>query len=313
MKNSINHRVWVIKEICLILRKLNKIVSFAEKRVDMSTTYINPRTDYGFKYLFGDEETLRGFLNEALRGEPGFEPIASIEYDNKELEKLNKEKRGVVYDLLCTTDTGKRFIVEMQKGKQSYFIDRSIYYLAKSIVAQEEKGADWKFEYSPVYMVSILEFTIDALGDKVRTDAALLDLDTHEPITDKVRFLYIQLPHFNKRGWEECENDFELWIYLIKHMETMETIPFAKPGSTFSRLGEMASYANMSDEEKFAYDQDLQVYRDYKNTIDYAKEQGEKEGRNQMVRSMYANGLPVDVIAKISKLSVDEVKQILAS
>lgn len=44
-------------------------------------TFINPMTDFGFKYLFGREDSkdfLIDFLNNLLKDEPGFEPIVSL-------------------------------------------------------------------------------------------------------------------------------------------------------------------------------------------------------------------------------------------
>ena len=287
----------------------------------MATTYINPRTDYGFKYLFGTEEVMIGFLNEVLKDEPGFEPILKIEYRDKEMAKMNRFNRGVVYDLLCTTNSGHHFIVEMQKATQQHFIDRSIFYVSKSIADQGRKGKEWNFEIKHVFMLSILEFTLPVLGQKVRTDAMILDLDTHKPISDKVRFIYVQLPHFLKRSWEDCTNDFELWIYLLKHMETMDTIPFARPGSVFERINDLASYAQLTPQEQFEYDQDLQVYRDYKNTISYAEHQaeargraeGRAEGRANIIVEMFRNGMSAELIARYTKLTTDKIREILSS
>ena len=49
-----------------------------------------------------------------------------------------------------------------------------------------------------------------------RTDVVLSDRDTHVPFSDKLRFVFLQLPCFKKEE-SECENDFERWIYVLKH------------------------------------------------------------------------------------------------
>ena len=46
-----------------------------------------------------------------------------------------------------------------------------------------------------------------------RTDVVLSDRDTHVPFSDKLRFVFLQLPCFKKEE-SECENDFERWIYV---------------------------------------------------------------------------------------------------
>lgn len=101
--------------------------------------YINPFVDFGFKYIFGREESkpfLIDFLNSLLCSEPGFSPIVSLEYLDKEKSRGKREARGVIYDIHCETSSGKRFTVEMQNQSQAWFFDRMIYYVSKAIVDQ---------------------------------------------------------------------------------------------------------------------------------------------------------------------------------
>lgn len=100
--------------------------------------YINPFTDFGFKLIFGTEQSkpfLIDFLNAVLAEEPGYEPIVDLSYNDKERIGENDRERRVIYDVLCTTDRGHHFIVEMQNASQAYFEDRSIYYLSKAVVS----------------------------------------------------------------------------------------------------------------------------------------------------------------------------------
>lgn len=152
--------------------------------------FINCRTDYGFKFVFGCEESqqvLIGFLNETLKSEPGFSPIVEIDYNNKEMAKIKKENRGIVYDILCTSQDGKQFIVEMQNREQSSFIDRTVFYASRAVYEQGMTGDFWNFNYKPIYVISILNFNLERLEGKLRTDALLCDISTHKPITDKLR------------------------------------------------------------------------------------------------------------------------------
>lgn len=81
---------------------------------------------------------------------------------------------------------------------------------------EEIKDENIKFDFQPVYFVSFLNFEMDMLGDKLRTDAAICDLDTKQQISDKVRFIFIQLPKFVAESYEDCRNNFERWIFTIK-------------------------------------------------------------------------------------------------
>lgn len=90
--------------------------------------FINPFTDFGFKFLFGREvekELLIDFLNDLLVGE---HIITDIQFLNNEQQPEVKTERGIIYDIYCVTDTGERIIVEMQNREQPYFKDRALFY-----------------------------------------------------------------------------------------------------------------------------------------------------------------------------------------
>lgn len=103
----------------------------------------------------------------------------------------------------------------------------------------------------------------------------------------------------------------------------MDTIPFARPGSVFERINDLAAYAQLTPQEQYEYDQDLQVYRDYKNTISYAENQAEArgeakgmakgmaKGRFDMISQMIQNGMPIDMIARYTNSTVEKIKEIL--
>jgi predicted transposase/invertase (TIGR01784 family) len=91
--------------------------------------YINPFTDFGFKRLFGEEmnkDILIDFLNELLREQVGL--ITDIRYKNTEKRPRTQEERKAIFDIYCENSQGELFLIEMQKSKQAYFKDRTLYY-----------------------------------------------------------------------------------------------------------------------------------------------------------------------------------------
>ena len=91
--------------------------------------YINPFTDYGFKRLFGEEsnkDLLLDFLNELLKEEQG--QITELTYLKNENLSTTESTRKAIFDLYCTNERGEKFIVELQKTKQKFFKDRTVYY-----------------------------------------------------------------------------------------------------------------------------------------------------------------------------------------
>ena len=101
--------------------------------------FINPFTDWGFKRLFGQEfskDLLISFLNDLFEGELH---VKDVTFKDKEQMAETKDLRGCIFDVYCTADDGKQFIVEMQNNRVPLFVNRTVYYACKAIVGQRDK------------------------------------------------------------------------------------------------------------------------------------------------------------------------------
>ena len=89
----------------------------------------------------------------------------------------------------------------------------------------------------------------------------LADRDTHQIFTDKMRYVFLQLPSFQKDE-TSCETDFERWIYILKNMDTLQRMPFKLRKAVFQRLEDIVDIASLSKEDRIKYDEIIKVYRD---------------------------------------------------
>lgn len=86
----------------------------------------------------------------------------------------------------------------------------------------------------------------------------------------------------------------------------------------FTKLFDAAAIARFSPTELREYEDSLKAYRDIKNSLDTAKEEGRAEGREEgraegiamVAKMMYAKGMDIDVIASMTGLSTDEVESL---
>lgn len=145
---------------------MHKDIPFA---TDMSKQpiYINPLTDFGFKYIFGEEEHkefLISFLNALFTDE---EPIVDVKFIDKEHIGLSKNERALIYDIHCTTESGQKLIVEMQNRYQAHFRDRALYYMSVDIAHQGLKGEEWDYRLTPVYGVFLMNFDWKEFEDEL--------------------------------------------------------------------------------------------------------------------------------------------------
>ena len=160
-------------------------------------TFINPFTDFGFKRLFGQEDSkviLIGFLNALFEGE--FQ-VTDIVYRDKELLRERPNERGVIFDIYCTTDKGRHIILEMQNKKQEQFENRALYYMAKGIVKQGISG-DWDYNFDAVFGIYFMNFTENVLLSEFRSDFGIRNLRTDVPhekaqvLTRLFRMVFLQ-------------------------------------------------------------------------------------------------------------------------
>ena len=214
---------------------------------NLKDKYINPLTDFGFKKLFGTEPNkvlLIDFLNQIL---PEKHRIKDLNYSRNEQLGLNELDRKAVFDLYCVGESGERFIVELQKAKQNFFKDRSIYYASFPIQEQAQKG-DWDYRLEAVYTVGILDFIFD--DHKSQNELLhVVELKNQrcEVFYDKLKFIYIELPKFVKQE-DELESQFDKWLFVFRHLSNMQDRPQKLQDRIFQRLFDAAEIASFSRE-----------------------------------------------------------------
>ena len=271
--------------------------------------YINPFTDYGFKRLFGEEpskDLLLDFLNEVLRDVEG--EIVELTYLPVEKLPLAEASRRAIFDLYCTNEKGEKFIVELQKTKQKYFKDRTVYYSTFPIQEQAVMGHDWNFELRNVYLIAILDFVFDEdknQSNKFRYDVKLTDIETKKVFYDKLTFVYFEMPKFNKKE-HELKTKYDKWLFVLKNLNKLDRIPVELKENIFMKLFETAEIAKLDPEELKAYHASLNAYRDIKNSIDTARE----EVKIDVAKNLLRNNVAIDIIVVSTGLSREEVEDL---
>ena len=275
--------------------------------------YINPFTDYGFKRLFGEEpnkDLLFDFLNELLKKEQG--KITELKYLKNENLESTELNRKAIFDLYCTNEKGEKFIVELQKTKQKFFKDRTVYYSTFPIREQAVVGSDWNFELKKVYTIAILDFVFDedkAQKNKFRYDVKLTEQETKKVFYDKLTFIYLEMPKFNKKA-DELETRFDKWLFVLKNLHKLDRIPETLKENIFLKLFETAEISKFNQKEYQEYEDSLKYYRDLKNSLDTAKEEGKIERNIEIAREMLKNNEAVEKIIKYTGLTEKEINDL---
>ena len=294
--------------------------------------YVNFYTDFAFKKLFGTEvnkDLLISFLNSLLHGR---EEISEITYLNTEHLGTQEYDRRAVFDVYCKNEKGEYFLVEMQKGEQQFFKDRSIYYSTFAIREQAPRG-EWNYGLKGIYTIGILNFCFENTDPSYYHEVKLLDTKTKEVFYDKLTFIYLEMPKFTKTE-AELETLFDKWLYVIRNLASLMERPRTLQEKVFQHLFDAAEIAKFDKKERYEYEESLKAYRDLFSVIETAELRGEKRGeekgraeglkeglaqglreveRNKIstARKMKQLGMALADIVIVSGLSEEEIQQFI--
>ena len=220
--------------------------------------FIDPLTDFGFKKIFGSEpnkDLLIAFLNELFKGR---KVIKDLVYNPQENSSPAQHYRKTIFDLICTGADGETFIIEMQRAEQRFFIDRTIFYTSSKLYEQGQKGrGNWDFELKEVYFIALMDFNFENTSrDKYLHRVRLAEEETGQTFYNKLGFIFLELPNFNKEE-EEIKTDLERWMYVLRNMAKMKKIPVILHKKIFQKLFQIAEIANLKKEEYMLYEKAL--------------------------------------------------------
>jgi len=288
---------------------------------DIKERYINPYTDFGFKKLFGTEmnkDLLISFLNALFMGHQNIKDISYLP-----MERLGiYGNRRAIFDVYCEDENGSKFIVEMQNVSQQYYKDRSVFYSTFPIQDQGNVGDDWDFNLKEVYTIGVLNFVFkddEYSKDCYHHEVKLMDTATKKVFFDKLTYIYLEMPKFNKTE-DELETMFDKWLFVLRNLSRLFERPKALQERVFTKLFEQAEIARFSPEERRGYEDSVKAYRDINNAINTAKKEAKAEGlvegeaigaqktARENARKMKSKGFSVEDIAEVTGLSIEEIE-----
>ena len=165
--------------------------------------------------------------------------------------------------------------------------------------------------------------------EKIRHHVQLCDTATHKIFYDKLEFIYVEIAKFNKT-LGELETLYEKWLYALKNLYKLTQRPKELCNKVFDRLFEEAEIAKFTPQEIREYEASKKAYRDIKNSIDTAKQEGLTEGieigmakgmekgraegkheaNTETAQRLLAMGLSAEQVAKATQLSLEIIKNL---
>ncbi len=287
--------------------------------------YADIMMDWTFKYVFGPsgkyQEGLISLLNSII---PDAD-IKSIEYLPTEMPGQVSEQKTSILDLRCISNDGTRFAVEIQNYKEEGFFQRCMTYAMKLFLEQNKRGSDY-CTLMPVYVVAILseKASKDMTWYKERKNQVIFEHTMVERFSGTIvprtiSVIFADTGNFRK-SIEECDDDVEKWLFLLKHSERMKEYSQSFRSEVFRRILEVLEISSFTQEEFNMYyteERLKEIRRAQDDTIrKIGKEEGLAEGRaegraeanRETARKLLSMGMNAADISKATGLTIEEIK-----
>ena len=186
--------------------------------------FLNPKTDYAFKKIFGSEasqDILISFLN-AILDLTGNDAIVEVAILDPRLAPKIEGMKDSYLDVRVKDQRGRSYIVEMQVLNVEGFEKRVLYNACKAYVNQLSKGDPYSL-LSDVVAVTITDFTMFPDLTRVVSHFGLRAAENPAICHKDLELVFAELPKFTKTE-AELANTLDRWLYFLKTARDLTAI-----------------------------------------------------------------------------------------
>ena len=284
------------------------------------------------------------FLNCAVKTK---DKIVDVELLNSEIIPENVLEKGSRLDILAKTQSGDLIDIEMQVNRDHHMIGRSLYYWSKLFAGQLEIGEGYS-KLRRTITINILNFVLFHNDDRFWRKCLIADKDTKDQITDLLEIQFVELNKMKKLDanspitfWIEFFKDpysdtcKELYKKVPELKKAKEMMERAKADPKTRQLIEerenaARNYASAIADAKF---EGMEEGKEEGEKIGLEKgekigiEKGKAEEREKankelaeerakaytekiaLAKKMLYDGMSIELVAKYSGLTIDELQR----
>ena len=294
------------------INETNKIggdVSVCIAKYRKKYKYIYIYNDSIFKMLFGNPENERmtvDFLNAVLNLY-GSDCIDHLTFANPAVPSAFS--KDITSDIVALDENQDRIVLEVQHVNDGTFTDRLVFYTAKHTVASRVKGDDYNLRN--LNLVSLQMFNGFPESDNYRHHVRLKNQENEE-FYKKQTITLVEIPKFLTGNYNSDNSMLAQWLRVIDGLNTEHPVPVPE-GSMFALLHKKAKLCIFTEEflvseAKNMGDRNYEMYVERKHARAEGLAEGKKEGKVEMARQLKAMGDPIEKIALVSGLSIEEIK-----
>ena len=244
--------------------------------------------------------------------------IQKVDYLPSELAPETPKSKNVIPDVRCIDEQGNRFIVEMQVHWSKNFYQRLLFGTARAYGHQLNIGEDYE-ALKKVIGIGLVDSIFEKEMSQWYHHYQLRHTEKPDKILEDLQLLLIELPKYRTRPMADKRviKLLDLWLQFLSLGANTCDVPralLAVPEIEEAvHLAEVGAY---SEAELYVYERDLDAIRTestlIRNHREEGREEGEAQGRNNLLKAMLARGTDVNTIADITGLSIDDIQALVS-
>jgi predicted transposase/invertase (TIGR01784 family) len=146
------------------------------------------------------------------------------------------------------------------------------------------------------------EYSDDSLVHEIK----LKDVEDNHVFYDKLTFIYLEMPKFNKTE-DELLTMFDKWMFALQNLSRLLERPKALQERIFTHLFEQAEIARFTPQERREYQESIKDYWDNYSIMETSFNKGKAEANRENARKMKELGISVEIISQVTGLTINEV------
>jgi predicted transposase/invertase (TIGR01784 family) len=274
---------------------------------------LSPKSDLIFKRIFGIQKNidiLASFLKSVLDlPEAEYESLTIVNPYSQIETPLDKY---CILDIKLNTRSGKIIDIEIQILDPGEMPERIVYYLARMITEQISKNEDY-FSLKKVISILITDFRLVKDTEAYHNRYHLYDSKTGSKFSDIIEVNTLELPKLPGKS-----DDTGLWDWLkfLKADQKEELDMVSKNNPQIEKAADILVELSEDEQTRLLFEARQKARWDEVARIRKATREGEEKGeekkQKEVIRNALQENMPIDLIAKITDSSLEEVKAVAA-
>ncbi len=288
--------------------------------IDLEKEIVPVGFDLVFKKLFGISDSnkyIRHLLKKILKISP-----KKIKILNNEFIGDSYNKKNIVVDFIVEIDNGDKIGIELNSMVSTYLKERNLLYMFRISGQDLDSGED----YSKLHNHIQINFDFKGHHSNPIEEGKIVDIKSNKIMFDSFTIIRIDVPYFVKRCYNEDAEKLDsltkfIGLMGIKERKVLDKIvkgdaimeEIYEKAKEFSKDKQIVGAYNLEEHRRKVMLSEIEagklegIKEGMKKGINKGIKEGRIEGIKSTVKNMLKEKLDVNLISRITGLSVNEI------